>query len=109
MYGSDRKVRNGASAATRSRTLRRISRRLSAVDVIAERELREVPAVDRDEEAAQEAAEDDAAVALVGRQAIRLALRVVEFLLPRLHVHVGVGELAEINLRACYHDARHVL
>ena len=68
--------------------------------VIAERQLRQVAAVERDNEAPQEAAEDDAARTLVGRQVVGLALRVVEFLLLRLYVHVGIGQLAEIDLWA---------
>ena len=27
--------------------------------------------------------------------------------MPRLYIHVSVGEFAEINLWACYNDARH--
>src|SRR5260370_23692674 len=44
---------------------------------------------------------------MIGRYTVRLALWVIEFLLPRLYVHVGVGELSEIDLRALYDDARH--
>src|SRR5437762_11108172 len=58
-------------------------------------------------ESAKETAEEDAAFALVGRQAVGLALRVVEFLLPRLYVHVGIGELAKIDFRALYNDVLH--
>ncbi len=57
--------------------------------------------------AAQETAEDDAAVAFVRRQAVGLALRVVEFLLPCLHVHVGIGQLAEIDLWARHGQTTH--
>ena len=46
-------------------------------------------------------------VALVGGEAVGRALRVVEFLLPRLHVHVGVGQLAEIDLRAGHVETAH--
>ena len=77
------------------------------VDVVTKRQLREVTAFERDENAAQESAEEDAAVALIGRQIVRLALRVIEFLLPRLHVDVGVGQFAEIDLRARYGDTLH--
>src|SRR5260370_18932668 len=44
---------------------------------------------------------------MIGRYTVRLALWVIEFLLPRLYVHVGVRELSEIDLRALYYDARH--
>ena len=70
------------------------------VDVVAEGQLAEVVAVEREADAAQEAAERDAAGALVGGEAVGLALRVVELLLPRLDVDVGVGQLAEVDLRA---------
>ena len=75
------------------------------VNIVTKRELRQVTSVGRDEESAKETSEQDATVALVGRQTVGLALRVVKFLLPRLHVHVGVGELPEINLRALYNHA----
>ena len=77
------------------------------VHVVAERQLGEVAAIERDDHTAQETPEDDAAVALVGREAVGLALRVVEFLLPRLHVYVGVSQLAEINLRARHDETAH--
>src|SRR5262249_38943835 len=77
------------------------------VDVVAKRQLREITAVKRDENAAQESAEKDAAVSLIGRQVVSLALRVIEFLLPRLHIDVGVGQFTEINLRARYLDTWH--
>lgn len=40
---------------------------------------------------------------------IRLTLPVIEFLSPRLYVDVGVGQLTEIDFRADYGDALHVL
>ena len=68
--------------------------------VVAERQLAEIAAIERDQQPAREAAEDDPAGALVGRQAVGLPLRIVEFLLPRLDVDVGVRHLAEIDFRA---------
>ena len=52
------------------------------------------------QDAAEEAAEDDAAGALVGGEVVALALRVVELLLVGFDVDVGVGELAEVDLGA---------
>ena len=75
-------------------------------DIVAEGQRRDVAAVEGDERAAQEAAQDDAAGALVRREVVRFPLRIVELLLPRLDVHVGVGELAEINLRPRHLQAR---
>src|ERR1700751_137888 len=69
---------------------------------IAKRQLGQVAAVKRDDDAAQKTAEVDTAVPVVGRQAVGLALRVVEFLLPGLHVDVRIGQLAEIDLWARY-------
>ena len=77
------------------------------VDVVTERHFREITFLECDENTAQEPAEQDATVALVGRQVVGLALRVIEFLLAGLHVHVGVGQLAEIDFRASYGDALH--
>ena len=74
--------------------------------IVAERQLRDVAAIDGDEQAAEESAEHDAAAAFVRRQAVGLALWIVEFLLARLHVHVGVRQLAEIDLGARHLDAR---
>ena len=68
-------------------------------DVVAERQLGDIAAIESDQQTPEEAAEHDAAGALVRRQVVGLALRIVEFLLPRLDVHVGVRELAEIDLR----------
>ena len=106
MYGSGSKVRNGASASTRSRMLRRISSRLSAVTSSLNGSLVEIAAIERDEQPAEEAAEHDAAGALVRRQVVGLALRVVELLLARLDVDVGVGQLAEIDLGPRHLDGR---
>mgnify|MGYP003693694633 CR=1 FL=1 len=75
-------------------------------DVVAERQLRQVAAIERDQQTPEESAEDDPAGALVRRQAVGLALRVVELLLPRLDVDVGVGELAEVDLRPRHRDGR---
>ena len=66
-------------------------------DVVAERQLREIAAVERDEEPPEEAAEHDAALAFIRREGVRVALRVVELLLPRVHVHVGRRQLAEVD------------
>ena len=44
------------------------------VHIVAERQLAEIAAIEGDEDAAQEAAQHDAASALVGREAVRLAL-----------------------------------
>ena len=76
-------------------------------DVVTEREPGQVPSVERDEDAAQKPAEDDASGALVRRDAVGLALRVVEFLLTGAHVDVGVGQLAEIDFRPRHFDGRH--
>ena len=106
MYGSGSRVRKGASAAMRSRMLRRISRRLSGLMSSLKGSFVMSPRSRAMSSAPQEAAEDDAAGALVRRQVVRFALRIVEFLLPRLDVHVGVGELAEIDLRPRHLQAR---
>ncbi len=74
--------------------------------VVAERQLRQIAAIERDEQAPQEPAEHDPAGALVRRDAVRVALRVVELVLPSLHVHVGVRHLAEIDLRPRDLEAR---
>jgi hypothetical protein len=89
--------------------LRRISNRLLLVHVIAERQLREIALVESDDHAAQKAADDKSAVALIRREIVALALRVVEFLLPRLYVDVSIGQLAEINLRTGHAQTRTVL
>ena len=70
--------------------------------VVAERQLREIAAVERDNHAPQNAAQHDPAIAFVRREAVGLALRVVEFFLTRFHVDVGVGQLAEIDFRALH-------
>src|SRR6185436_17743321 len=49
-------------------------------DVVTERQLGQIAAVEGDDQAPEEAAELDAAAALVGRQGGGLALRVVELL-----------------------------
>ena len=74
--------------------------------IVAERQLGEIAAVERDDQPSEIAAEHDAAVAFVRRQAVALALRIVEFLLPGLDVDVGVGQLAEIDLRTLDRDRR---
>ena len=76
-------------------------------DVVAERQPGEIAAVEGDEQPPEQAAERDAARALVRGDAVGVALRVVELLLPRLHVDVGVGELAEVDLRPRDRDVRH--
>ena len=53
-----------------------------------------------EQDAAQEAADDNAAGALVGGEAVGLALRVVELLLAGFDVDVGVGEFAEVDFGA---------
>ena len=68
-----------------------------AFDIIAERQLRKIALVQRDDHAAQETAEDNAAISFVGSEIVSFSLRVVEFLLPRLHVDIGVGHLSEID------------
>ena len=73
-------------------------------DVVAEGQLAQVAAVERDDQPAEEPAELDAARALVGREAVGFTLRVVELLLARLHVDVRVGQLAEIELRPRHLD-----
>ena len=52
-------------------------------DVVAERQLGDVASVEGDQQLAEEAADRDAAVALVRREAVGVALRKVELLLPR--------------------------
>ena len=71
----DRKVRNGASACNAIAHVAPHQQPALRVHVIAERQLCEVAAVERDQMPAQEAAEHNAAVALVGRQVVGLALR----------------------------------
>ncbi len=73
-------------------------------DVIAEGELGEVAAVERDEEPPEKPAEHDPAGALVGCEAVAFTLRVVELLLARLHVDVGIGQLSEIDFRPRHLD-----
>ena len=68
-------------------------------DIVAERQLGQIAAVIGDQRTAQQPAEPDAAVAFVRVQIVAVALRVIEFLLPRLDVDVAVGELAEVDLR----------
>ena len=58
-----------------------------------------IVAVEGQQHAPQEAAQNDATAALVGREIVRVSLRVVEFLLSRLHVHVGVSQLTEDRLQ----------
>ncbi len=75
-------------------------------DVVAERQLGDIAAVEGDQQPAQESTEPDAAFAFVRRQIVGLALRVVELLLPRLDVHVRVRELAEVDLGPRHVEAR---
>ena len=77
------------------------------VHVVAEGQLSQIAAVDRKQDAAQKAAELDAAVALIGGKTVALALGVIELLLSRLDVDVGVGQLAKIDLRARHAQAGH--
>ena len=81
-------------------TLRRMSSRLLGVDVVTEGELGEVAAIEGEQEAAEESAQDDAAVALIGGEIVGLALGEVELLLMGFDVDVGVGHLAEVDFRA---------
>ena len=87
------------SASTRSRMFRRMSSRLSGVTSSLNGSLLDVAAFDGDQQTPQEAAEDDAAAAFVRSDAVGVALRVVELLLPRLDVDVVVCQLAEVDLR----------
>jgi hypothetical protein len=64
--------------------------------VVAERQLREVAPIERDEQSAEESTEDDAAGAFVGRHAVGVALRVIELLLTCLHVR-RCSYLAEVD------------
>ena len=86
--------------------LRRISSRLSAVTSSLNGSLREVAAVERNQQPAHEAADPNPARAFVRRHAVGVALRVVELLLAGLHVDVGVGHLAEVDLRPGHGQAR---
>src|SRR3984957_10177582 len=77
-------------------------------NIVAEGEFRQVASIGGDEKSTKEISEDDAAIAFVRRQTIILALRIIEFLLSRFHIHIGVGKLSEINLGAADGDALHV-
>ena len=69
------------------------------IHVVAERQLRQIAAIERNQRTAQPAAEPDASRALIGGQIVGIALRIIEFLLASLDVDIGIGELAEIDLR----------
>ena len=73
--------------------------------IVAERQLRQIAAIERNQHTAQPPTQPNAAVSLVGGEIIGIALRVIELLLASLHVHIGVGELAEIDLRAGHGEA----
>ena len=67
------------------------------VDIVAEGQLAQVAAIERDQDAAQETAQLDAAVALVRGANIGVALWVIELLLVGLDVDIGRGLLAEVD------------
>ena len=68
-------------------------------NVVAKRHFGDITTIERDQRAAEETAEADAAIAFVRCQAICVALRIVEFLLTSLNVDIGIGQLAEVDLR----------
>src|SRR6185437_745582 len=71
-----------------------------AVYIIAEWQLADVAAIEGEQDAAQKTAKLNSAGAFVGGEAVGLTLRIIEFFLARLHIHVSVGQLAKIDLRA---------
>ena len=75
--------------------------------VVAEGQLCQVAAIECQQDPAQKSAHHNSASALVRGKVVRLALGIVELLLAGLHVHVGVGHLAEIDLRPRHVEPRH--
>ena len=77
------------------------------IDVITERQLPQIAAVDRQNDAPQKPAQHDAASALIGSEIVVLALGIIELLLPCLDVHVGVGQFAKIYLGTRHVETGH--
>ncbi len=72
------------------------------IDIVAERQFSQIAAIKRQHYTAQQAAHYDTAVPLIRSEIIALALGIVEFLLARLDVNVGVRQLAIVNFRTSY-------
>ena len=100
MYGSESNRRNGASASTRSRTFRRISSRLSGVTSSLNGSLPMSPRANAINRRRRKPPSTIPPVPSYDVRLLDLSLRVVEFLLPRFHIDIGVRHLAEIYFGA---------
>ena len=67
------------------------------IDIVAEGHFSQIVLVEGDEQAAKKSSDRNAAGSLIGREVVALALGIVELLLARLHVYVGVREFAKVN------------
>src|SRR6266567_6384204 len=72
------------------------------VNVVAERQLGQIISIEGDQNPAEKASEQYAPISFIGGHAVRLTLRVVEFLLMCLHVHVCAGQLSKVDLWPLY-------
>ena len=78
-----------------------------SVHIVAERQLGQVAAVKGNQSAAHESAQLNAATALIVGSVVVVPLRVVELLLPRLDINVGVRHFAKVYLRPRYIQSGH--
>ena len=75
MYGSGSNVRKSRQRADPIANRSAHQQPALRVDVVAERQLRDIAAIERNEQPAEEPAESDAAVAFVRGQVVLLTLR----------------------------------